>query len=351
MSTVRDLGKIPRGIPMPSIPSFAHSFEVLSGAVALALIVVVQGAGVSQSVPNPDGSKRKISRDFIAQGIGNIVSGLFRGLPVGGSVGPTALNVMTGATHRWAALSSALWLTLIVIGFPGLVASVTMPALGAVIIVAGFQSIKVPDLMKVWQAGWTSRIASITTFLAMLFLPMQFAVAIGIAISMLLYVSEASSDVSVVELVKQKDGAIVERKPPAKLPSNRVTVLDVYGHVFFAGARTLERLLPSPADAEKPAVILRLRGRAMLGATLMEVLSRYAEKLHEVNGLLFLTGLTEEVHTELEHMRTLRLTGPMRTFEATAIRGQSTDAARDEAEAWLLERKDAEIDGRLSQPR
>jgi len=337
VQTVGDLGEIPRGIPMPRLPSFAHFFAVLSGAFAVALIVLVQGAGVSQTVPNPDGSKRSISHDFIAQGLGNIASGLFRGLPVGGSVSTTALNVMTGATRRWAAISSALWLALIVIGVPGLVTYVTMPGLGAVIILAGWHSIKPPDLITVWQAGWPARVAAITTFLGMLVLPMQFAVGLGVAVSMLLYVSEASSDVSVVELVRRGEGKIEERKPLDQLPSDQVTVLDVYGHVFFAGARTLERLLPSPQNAAHPAVILRLRGRTWLGATLVEVLSRYAEKLKQVNGRLYLTGLSQEVHAELEHMRKLRLTGPMRAFEATTIRGQSTWAAHEEAEAWLVE--------------
>jgi SulP family sulfate permease len=336
VETVGDLGKIPRGVPIPSLPSFEHFFDVLGGAFAVALILLIQGAGVSQSVPNPDGSKRRISRDFIAQGLGNIASGLFSGLPVGGSVSTTALNVMTGATRRWGAISSALWLALVVIAAPDLVAYVTMPALGAVIILAGLHSIKPSDLITVWRAGWPARVAAITTFLGMLVLSMQFAVGLGVAVSMLLYVTESSSDVSVVELVRRSDGQIEERKAPTRLLSHEVTVLDVYGHVFFAGARTLERLLPSPRNAEHPVVILRLRGRTMLGATLVEVLSRYAEELEQVNGRLYLTGLTEEVHTELEHLLKVHLTGPMRVFEATTIRGQSTQAAHADAEAWLV---------------
>jgi SulP family sulfate permease len=170
----------------------------------------------------------------------------------------------------------------------------------------------------------------------MLVLPMQFAVALGVAVSMLLYINKASSDVSVVELVRGAEGQIEERQPPPHLPSNEITVLDVYGHVFFAGARTLERLLPSPQNAERPAVILRLRGRTVLGATLVEVLSRYAQKLNDANGRLYLSGLNERVHAELKQMRKLHLTGPIRGFEATTIRGQSTRAAHADAEAWLV---------------
>ncbi len=59
--------------------------EEPGGAFAVAIIILVHGAGVSQSVPNPDGSPRSMSRDFIGQGAANLASGLFQGLPVGGS--------------------------------------------------------------------------------------------------------------------------------------------------------------------------------------------------------------------------------------------------------------------------
>ena len=82
--------------------------------------------------------------------------------------------------------------------------------------------------------------------MATLFLPIQAAVGIGVVLSALLYMNESSTDVSVVELMEQPDGRIEERTPPRRLPADKVTVLDVYGHLFYAGARTLERLLPRP---------------------------------------------------------------------------------------------------------
>ena len=89
---VEDSGKIPSGIPTPHIPhlSLLSSLDLIAGAAAVAVIVLVQGTGVAESAPNPDGSPSDANRDFIAQGIGNLASGLFRGQPVGGSVGQTA---------------------------------------------------------------------------------------------------------------------------------------------------------------------------------------------------------------------------------------------------------------------
>ena len=77
-----------------------------------------------------------------------------------------------------------------------------------------------------------------------------------------------------------------------------MTVLDVYGHLFYAGARTLERLLPTPEGAQNPVVVLRLRGRKNLGATLVEVLANYADKLQEAHGRLYLTGISEGAYAQ-----------------------------------------------------
>jgi sulfate permease, SulP family len=334
---VRDVGDIPGGIPTPHLPLFSDiSFDVLTGALAVAVIILVQGAGVSQSVPNPDGSRRSMSRDFIGQGAANVASGFFRGLPVGGSLSTTALTVISGARTRWAAVFAGLWMALLVVVFPGLVSYVAMPALGVLLILASVSTIKPSEALSIWNTGWQSRLAVVTTFLSTLFLPIQAAVGFGVVLSALLYVNKSSTDVSVVELVKRPDERIKERKPAKQLPDNKVTVLDVYGHLFYAGARTLERLLPTPEGAQNPVVILRLRGRNNLGATLVEVLANYADKLQEANGRLYLTGISEGAYEQVVRTGKLRLTGPVRVYEATPIRGQSTREAHADAQAWLV---------------
>ena len=94
---VKDSGAIPSGLPLPQIPTLAAlDGRVIAGAAAVAALVLIQGAGVAEAVPNPDGSTSSTRRDFTAQGVGNLASGFFGGQPVGGSVGQTALNVAAG---------------------------------------------------------------------------------------------------------------------------------------------------------------------------------------------------------------------------------------------------------------
>ena len=129
---VSDVGQIAAGIPTPRFPAFniIDTLSIVTGAMSVAIVTLVQGVGVSQSVPNRDGSRTRISRDFIAQGVANVLSGLFRGLPVGGSLSGTAINVISGAVTRWASIFAGLWMAVIVAGVPNLVAFIAMPALG-----------------------------------------------------------------------------------------------------------------------------------------------------------------------------------------------------------------------------
>jgi SulP family sulfate permease len=86
-------------------------------------------------------------------------------------------------------------------------------------------------------------------------------------------------------------------------------------------------------------VILRLRGRQNVGATLVEVLATYAEKLKAGGGRLYLTGIGESAYDQIARSGKLRLTGPVRVYAATATRGESTDEAYRDAQNWLVEKQ------------
>jgi sulfate permease, SulP family len=339
VTSVSDLGDIPRGIPLPHLPDVgALSVPVVTTALSVTVIVLVQGAGVAESAPNPDGRRAEPSGDFAAQGIANLVSGLFRGLPVGGSVGNTALNLTAGARTRWAAVSSGIWMLLILALFGGAVGLVALPTLAAVLVFAAIRSVKRGEIATIMRTAMESRIALITTFLSTLFLPIQAAVGIGVSLSLLVQLRAEAMDLTVVEIVPQPDGTIRERPPPESLPSARVTALDVYGSLLYAGARTLQVRLPDPTGSADPAVVLRLRGRTSLGATFFLVVADYADRLERAGGRLFLSGVDPGMHKRMTRTRRVDASGPVHVHEATDVVGESTLAAYHAAEAWLARR-------------
>jgi SulP family sulfate permease len=337
VAKVSDVGAIPRGVPMPALPHLRDlSVPLLLGSIAVAAIVLVQGAGVSESAPNLNGSASDPNADFVAQGVGNLAAGLFQGQPVGGSVGQTALNVSAGGRTRWAAIFSGLWMLAILALFSRPVGYVAVPTLAAVLITAAVSSLRVHEVTAVWRTGMNSKVALITTFVATLTLPVAAAVGIGVALSLLLQLNQEAIDLAVVEVYFDDAGRPAERRAPAQLKSNHVTILAVYGSLYYAGARTLQARLPDPTGTDRPAVVLRLRGRTSLGATAYAVLEQYVKRLNEVGGTLTLTGLAPGVVNEIRRTRRFSLEGPVRLVPATEVLFESTEKGYQTAEAWLF---------------
>ncbi|AHK27979.1 hypothetical protein OPAG_06133 [Rhodococcus opacus PD630] len=337
VASVADVGTIPTGLPLPQIPDLGLlSPSLIGGAAAVAAIVLVQGAGVAEAAPNLDGTRSRPNEDFTAQGVGNVASGLFGGMPVGGSVGQTAINTSAGGKTRWAAIFSGLWMAVILAAFSSLVGKVPMPTLAAVLIFAAVGSIRPSRIAAILRSGPSSKIALITTFVATLLLPVTAAVGIGVALSLLLQLNQEAVDLKVVRLVPGPRGTFLETPAPKVLASREIVVLDVYGSLFYAGARTLQVLLPDPGEAEGAEVILRLRGRTTLGATFFSVIGNYADRLSAVGGRLYLSGLSSEVSEYWDDDRLASQGIALDMFPATDTIGESIRRAFVDAQKRLV---------------
>ncbi len=328
VATVSDLGAIPQGLPSPHIPALAAlSPSVISAALAVAAIIVVQGAGVAEAAPNPDGTRSSSGRDFRAQGVANLAAGLFGGQPVGGSVSSTALNRSVGASSRWAAIWSGVGVALVLVVFSTAVGYVLLPTLAAFLVYAAIRSIKPGEIWSVSHSGINSLVAFGITLVATLLLPVAAAVGIGVGVSLMLQLNQEAVDLRVVELYPMPNNQFGERPPPRHLDDDSVVVLDVYGSMFFAGAKTLQDLLPEVGPARNASVILRMRGRTTLGSTFLRVVSDYADRLQRNGGRLYLTGLDPAVLKVWESdALSKRLTGVL-LYPATEVVGAATHNA------------------------
>ncbi len=207
------------------------------------------------------------------------------------SVGQTALNVSAGAVDRWASIFSGIWMLVILVAFSGVVGVVAMPTLAAVLIVAAIGSVRVGQIQSILRTGPNSQVALIATFVATLFLPITAAVGIGVVLSLLLQLNQEAMDLTVMERVPLPEGGFEERPAPPSLPSHQVTVLHVYGSLFYAGAQTLQARLPLVGEPKQPVVVVSVRGRSMLGATGFKILNDYARSLADAGGRLYLSGV------------------------------------------------------------
>lgn len=344
-----DVGQIPQGLPDLTLPDLSLlSVELAFAAFALAVVIAVQGAGVSQTVENYDRSPVSASRDMLAQGAANVASGLLSGIPAGGSVGQTALNASIGARSRLSGIFAGIWMLVIVLLVPGLVGQVPMAVLAAIMIQAGVGAIDVQEARSIWNSGRSARLSILVTFLASMVLSIPLAVGIGVVLAIVLFVASAAADVRVRALVRAGNDGFAEADPPRRLRDHTVTVLDVYGSLFFAGARTLEGALPSPAGARRPVVVLRMRGRTEIGSTLVGVLDDYAHDLAEAGGRLYLSGVDKRMFERLRRVRKLDLNDSVQVMAAEDVLGLSTRRAVEAAESWLAAQRAADKDRETS---
>ena len=332
-----DTAEIPAGMPMPALPSLDYlTSTTITSALAITVVILVQSSGVAGQFRNPDGAPSNISRDFVAHGAANLATSLFRGIPVGGSVGQTAFNVLAGGVGRLSVIASGAWMIIFLVALSGVVGQVAMPTLAALLILAGFQSLKPREVRAVWRTTRSGAVLMSLTLVATLLLPVTVAVGLGVILSALHTLNRSMNEVRVFTLVEVEGRGTALRPAPEELPAGEVTVLDIEGNLFYAGARSLEGTLPRVAPGSRPVVVLRLRGRDRIGATLVKVLEWYSGQIRDAGGRLYLSGVDPRVAEQIQRSG---LIGPedLTVFEATEILGESTHTALTAGTTWLRE--------------
>ncbi len=335
VATVSDLSAIPRSLPLPQAPMLQLIPSLLIPALSLTFVGLVQGAGISANFPNPDGRYPDASRDFIGQGAANVIVGVFRGMPVGGSMSASSLNKAAGARSRLALMIASVAMAVVIVAFAGLVGHIAMPALAGLLILVGWRTVKPGDLQSVWKTGAVQKTVLATTFALTMVIPLQYAVLVGVGLSVILHVVRQSNQVTIKRWLLDPEGNLIETSPPAHLPRNEVVVLQPYGSLFFAAAPVLESQLPAPAGSRNCVVILRLRGRTDLGTTFMDVLRRYAQALTATGSKLVIVSASERVQEQLRVTGVTDLIAPENIYTGDERIGATVKRAYADAAAWI----------------
>ena len=336
VATVSELSAVPRSLPLPAAPMLRLVPSLLIPALSLAFVGLIQGASISANFPNPDGRYPDASRDFIGQGAANVIAGIFRGMPVGGSMSATSLNKSAGARSRLALMIAGVVMAVVIIAFAGLVGHIAMPALAGLLILVGYRTIKPGDLQSVWKTGAVQKTVLVTSFALTMFIPLQYAVLAGVGLSVVLHVVRQSNQVTIKRWRLDPEGNLIETDPPARLPAGEVVALQPYGSLFFAAASALESQLPVPADSSRNSVvILRLRGRTDLGTTFMQVLRRYAEGLTASGSKLVIVSASDRIQEQLRVTGVTDLVAPEDIYTGDERVGATLKRAYADGTAWI----------------
>jgi len=334
---VGSIASIPRGLPTPTLPAFALIPKLALGSLSVALVALVQGAGISTAYANPDGSRSDASHDFTGQGIGNLLGSFFQSMGTGGSLSRTGISVEAGSKSRWGGIFAGLWLGIILLLFGSLAELVPLSVIAGMLFVIGGELIaaRIPNAKLVFTSSLGSTAAGLLTFVSALFIPLQYTIFLGAGLSLLLYIGTSASNAKLFQFVKGEDGHWQEKDLPTSFPSNQVTVVGYEGANFFAEVPAVMNKMPSLGNVTHAVIIWRLRGLEELHSTFLKQLSLFAQNTREGGNRFMLEGVESDAMETLEKTGVLAEIGQDNVFPARPGLGAALDAAWDEAQSWL----------------
>ena len=288
-------GGIPSGLPHLDIPPFqigmVHS--LLGPAMTVAMLGAIESlmsAVVSDRMSN---DKHNPNVELIGQGIANIVSPMFGGLPATGAIARTATNIRSGAQSPVAGMIHALTLLAILLFAAPLAKFIPLPVLAAILMMVSYNMgewREVPEILKLTVSDIS---VWIVTFLLTVFADLTVAVEAGMILATLLFIRK----VTITTTVSQVTDAYVDEGRVHILQDKTIPdylrIFRIHGPFLFGATEKIEAIYGHIRELP-PIVILRLRNMTAIDATGLKALEDIADALHKSGRSLILCGAREQ---------------------------------------------------------
>lgn len=293
---IRDRYSIPNGLPKPALPDFTLSTiqTVFPTAVSIAVLAAIESLLSAVVADGMIGSKHDSNNELIGQGIANIFSPLFGGLPATGAIARTATNINNGGRTPVAGIVHAIVLLLIMMLFGKYVEYIPMSALAAVLMSVAWNMAGIPAIRKLLKGQKSDITVLSVTFLITVFIDLTYAIGIGLIFAAFLFIKKMID----VSEVQESRGTIVSgitgdgQEETLDVPSG-VLVYEIDGPLFFGTVRKFE-LAVERAGAEFKVLVIRMRNTIYLDAGGLQALDQCKAACDRKGVKIVLSG----IHTQ-----------------------------------------------------
>jgi SulP family sulfate permease len=267
---VAKIGALPSGLPTPQLPVLdtATTSALFSAALAVAALAAIESllsARVADGMS--DTSRLNPDRELVGQGLANVASGMFGGMPATGAIARTAVNVRAGARTRVAAIVHSLLILVIVLFAGTWVAIIPLPALAGVLMVTAVRMVDRRSVSSILHSTKSDATVMLLTAAATVVFDLILAVEIGIAVAAVLALRAMakSSTVEQEAVLGAEAGEVVTDEEESALLKQHIAVYRLDGALFFGAAQQFLDEFVNIADVR--VVILRLGGVRVIDAS------------------------------------------------------------------------------------
>ena len=282
---------VPTGLPSLIVPRFDFDMigPLFPAALTVALLGAIESLMSAVVADRMSGGRHNPNVELVAQGIANIASPLFGGLPATGAIARTATNIRSGARTPVAGMVHALTLLAVLLFAAPLAQYIPLAVLSAILMVVAYNMGEWREIPKLLKMSPASISVWLATFLLTVFADLTVAVEVGMVLAALLYIRQVSQTTTVSKVSKES----VENDR-AHILQNRyipkyVTVIRIHGPFLFGATDKLADVIEQAKDLTL-VVILRLRNMTAIDATGLLALEDVAQKLHATGRTLILCG-------------------------------------------------------------
>jgi sulfate permease, SulP family len=288
-------GGIPKGLPSLAVPQFHYDVfrQLLSPAFTVAMLGAIESLMSAVVSDRMSKDKHNPNVELMAQGVANIVSPLFGGLPATGAIARTATNVRSGAKTPVAGMIHALTLLAIVLFAAPLVTNIPLAALAAILIIVAYNMgewQEIPEILKLTSADIAVWLLTMTLTVVT---DLTFAVEVGMVLAALMFIRKVSRTTTVTRVTPDYvEDSRVHVLQGKDIP-DYATVFRIHGPFLFGATDKFAEIVDA-IDTLPPIVILRLRNMTAIDATGLAAIENLADQLHDSGRSLLLCGAREQ---------------------------------------------------------
>ena len=294
---IRFVGELPSVLPTPSVPAFSYTNiqKLVPNAVAIALMGLIQSIAIGRSIAVKSKQRIDANQEFIGQGLSNMIGSFFSCFASSGSFTRSGINYDAGAKTPLTSVFAAVTLIGIVLFVAPLAAYLPMPAVAGVIVIVGWSLIDFNYIRHVQKASRRDNIIGIITTVATLFLDLEFAIYIGVILSLFFFL-QGTSHPHIATMAPDPDHPrrqltyIIRKKSVKECPQLKIVRID--GSLFFGSIEHIAAFFQQVRDNESAQYMLLLaNGINRIDFDGAEWLAEEAKAWQNRGGALYIAGL------------------------------------------------------------
>jgi SulP family sulfate permease len=325
------VGAIPRSLPpfhLPAVGWNENFSRLIPGALAIAILGLVEAASIARAIAGQTHQRINMNQEFLGQGLANFAAGLFSGYPGSGSFTRSAINFRSGAKTPMSGIVSGVAVAVTVLVAAPLAAKLPVAALAGALLVISVEMIKVADIKRAVRSTRNDAAVLVMTFLSTLFLSIEFAVYVGVLLSIGLHLKTTSHPriySTVPDLISGKMVGAAHGKMCCQMD-----IVRIEGSIFFGSSdfvlQDLQRRLKS--HPELSCLLIRMHQVNTFDASGVHVLEQIAPQLGARGGGVFFSGVNARVFQVFKNSGLLREIGEahIRSSTRSAIRQAMREA-------------------------